>query len=159
MNSTTSLAQLKHALETQGLHAALEILNARVPHRHSFIYRLSGDSFHAISMVDKQGEQIPPILERIPFERSYCQYSVGVGQFRVTDSTHDNRLNGNVFQETVQSYIGLPLTSSQGGVWGSFCHLDSAPQTITDNEFEFLKQATKLLAQFAPREVQGKSNK
>lgn len=125
-------------------------LNRRVPHRYTVVYRFDGEAFYAMALVDKQGEAMPDLFVRVPFEESFCQFSVGIGQFKTADSMNDHRLDGHMHQATVQSYIGLPLTRPKVGLYGTFCHLDLAPQHISDSEFEFLQQATALIAEHLP---------
>ena len=125
-------------------------LNQRVPHRYTVVYRCEGDAFYTGALVDKLGEPMPDLFIRVPFEESFCQFSVGIGQFRTTDSPRDPRLDGHVHQATVQSYVGLPLTRPSIGLYGTFCHLDLVPQEISDDEFAFLQQATALIAEHLP---------
>ena len=55
MTESTALSQLQDALESQGLDAALMLLNARVPHRYTAVYRLSSEYLQRLAFIDKEG--------------------------------------------------------------------------------------------------------
>lgn len=142
------LTALKTTLETEGLNAALEGLNRRVPHRYTVIYRFDGDAFYSVAVFDKQGEPPPVLFRRVPFVDSFCQFTVGEGVFRTESSMDDRRLDGHIHQANVQSYTGLPLDDASGNLYGTFCHLDMVPQKLDETEFAFLQQATRLLSKY-----------
>ncbi len=145
---TMDLSALQATLETEGLNAALEGLNGRVPHRYTVIYRFDGDAFYSVAVYDKKGEPPPVLFKRVPFVDSFCQFTVGQGQFRTENSLCDRRLDGHIHQANVQSYTGLPLEDATGNLYGTFCHLDMVPQPLDESEFSFLKQATRLLSKY-----------
>ncbi|RZJ01679.1 MAG: hypothetical protein EOP39_23440 [Rubrivivax sp.] len=150
MTEPTFLIELQHALKEGGLMGGLTWLNRRVPHRYTVVYRFDGEAFYTIALVDKLGEPMPDLFVRVPFEDSFCQFSIGIGQFKTADSVKDQRLDGHLHQATVQSYVGLPLTRPLVGLYGTFCHLDLVPQVISDTEFAFLQQAAPLVAEHLP---------
>ena len=114
------------------------------------VYRFDGDAFYAVEVVDKQGEPAPTLFSRVPFDDSFCQFSIGLGEFRTADSINDARLDGHTHQANVQSYVGLPLLKPQGGLYGTFCHLDFVPRILSEDEYAFLQEATTVLAQHLP---------
>lgn len=148
--ASSSLLQLQRVLEASGLQAGLEMLNQRVPHRYTVVYRFDGDAFYAVAVVDKLDEAPPELFNKVPFEDSFCQFSVGRGEFKTSDSLQDHRLDGHVHQADVQSYVGLPLTEPAGGLYGTLCHLDFVPQPLSEGEFAFLQEAALLVAQHLP---------
>jgi hypothetical protein len=150
MTSTLHLDQLKQVLQQAGLLAALAFLNQRVPHRYSVVYRLEGGQFCAVAVHDKQNEEPPELFKRVPFTDSFCQFSVADGAFRSENTLQDHRLDGHVHQATVQSYTGLPIKDVRGGLYGTFCHMDLAPQQLDESEFAFLQTAIPLLAPHLP---------
>lgn len=126
--------------------SGLELLNKRVPHRFTIIYRFDGEAFFAIAVVDKLKEASPALFSRVPFEDSFCRFTVTAGQFLTAASMDDRRLDGHLHQANVQSYIGLPLTCPNGDLYGTFCHVDFVPQAIDDSEFSFMQVAGRHLA-------------
>lgn len=150
MTPTSALDELQRCLNAGGLSAGLEFLNKRVLHRFTAVYQFEGDAFKLMAMFDKLHEAVPDLLGFVPFDESFCQYSVGLGQFVTSDSMEDHRLDGHIHQATVASYVGLPLTRPQGGLYGSLCHFDLVRQRISDPEFAFLQEATPVVAQYLP---------
>jgi GAF domain-containing protein len=150
MDHALPLAQLQIALAEGGLHSGLEMLNKRVLHRFTVVYSFDGEFFRSVDVIDKLGQPAPELFRKVPFEHSFCQYSVGVGEFKTADSMRDARLAAHIHRAAVQSYVGLPISKQGGGLYGTFCHLDLVPQQISDEEFEFLQEATATLAQYLP---------
>ncbi|SFQ75256.1 GAF domain-containing protein [Variovorax sp. OK605] len=144
------LAQLQLILQSTGLRAGLEFLNRRVPHRYTIVYKFDGDAFYGMVVVDKLGEPVPALFNKVPFDDSFCRYTVGEGVFSTACSPQDSRLDGHIHQANVQSYCGLPVTNPQGGLYGTFCHLDMVPQSLGDEEFAFLQEAAALLGGYLP---------
>lgn len=150
MNLSSPLSDPRRTLESEGLRAGLEFLNRRVPHRYTVLYKLDGKAFHGLVVIDKLREPAPVLFNEVPFEDSFCQYTIGEGEFRTAASLNDARLDGHIHRGNVQSYTGLPLTDSKGDLFGTFCHLDLVPQALSDDEFEFLQRAVILLGGFLP---------
>ena len=146
----SSLEDLRAILETSGLRPALHFLNGRVPHRYTIVYRFDGEAFYGMCVVDKLREPVPALFIKVPFQDSFCQYTVADGAFKTNDTMRESRLAGHLHQVTVQSYCGLPLLDPAGALWGTFCHLDTAPQVMSEAEYEFLQHAMALLGQHLP---------
>lgn len=144
------LLDLRNTLDSAGLRAGLELLNQRVPHRYTVVYRFDGETFYGLVVIDKLKEPAPTLFNKVPFRDSFCQYTVGEGEFRTAASMSDARLAGHIHQANVQSYTGLPLTDSKGELYGTFCHLDLIPQPLSDSEFAFLQSAVVLLGGYLP---------
>lgn len=150
MHHISSIAKLRQILEISGLQAGMEFLNNRVPHRYTVVYKFDGVAFYGMLLVDKQQERSPELFKRVPFEDSFCQYTVDDGVFRTEASLDDSRLDGHIHQTTVQSYTGLPLTNSKGELYGTFCHLDTQPQSLSEDEYAFLQRAVALMGGHLP---------
>jgi GAF domain-containing protein len=149
MNLNESLTALQRALDEGGLRAGLELLNKRVPHRFTVVYRFDGQAFYGVIVVDKQNDP-PDLFNKVPFVDSFCRYTVDEGVFKTADSVRDCRLDGHIHQANVQSYIGLPLTDGVGDLYGTFCHLDFVPHEISEDEFAFMQKAAWRLAKYVP---------
>ncbi len=146
------MIKLVKLLDACNIQAGLEYLNSRVPHRFTAIYKLDGDVFILQHFVDKLGEIAPQLLTKVPFDASFCQYSVGLGQFVSEDTINDQRLNGHPNQGTLGTYVGLPLTLMPFGLYGTFCHFDFDPNLrVTDEEFEYLQGAMRVLPKYLNR--------
>ncbi len=143
-----ALDTLQDILRTQGLVAALQFLNDRVPHRFTGIYRVDGQVLHNVAVIDKQQSGDIGFLMQVPLGDSFCQFVLRDGQLITTDSSQDERLSGSPYKGVVRSYVGLPLAVVPGELFGTFCHFDFEPQPLDDSEFEFLTRAARVLPPF-----------
>jgi GAF domain-containing protein len=148
--NSTSLSALQDVLDAHGLQAGLLLLNRRVPHRFTSVYRLSDQRLRRIGFVDKQGGEGPDLAD-LPFKDSFCEISVREGQFVTTEAGMDDRLDGNPYQALVGSYVGMPLAERPGALFGTFCHYDLCGHPIDEGELAFLEQASQLLTRFCLR--------
>jgi len=135
-------------LSEQGADSALAFLNAGVPHRYSAVYRIDGGILKNVLLHDKVGEHRPAFLAEVPFETSFCQFVIRDGYFQTSASGSDHRLDGHPYQGVMVSYHGVPVLRD-GEIWGTLCHFDVLPQTLTDEEFELLREAGKISPGFA----------
>lgn len=141
----TQLSPLKDALLLSGLNAGLRVLNDRVPHRFTAVYKLDAGVMRNVAIVDKLGEVVPADFLEVPLQNSFCQFVLRDGVFRTGNSAEDSRLNGHPFQGIVSSYVGLPLSKTGDDLFGTFCHFDFPPQAVSDEEYGFLTGAVRLL--------------
>ena len=84
--------ELINELELKGLEAGLSILNRRVPHRFTAIFKLDGAMMLNVAIIDKLGEVVPESFKVIPFENSFCQFVLRNGSFTTHNSAVDDRL-------------------------------------------------------------------
>lgn len=145
MKDNFALSGFKDALQGSGLNAGLILLNKRVAHRFTAVYRLDNGIMRNVAVVDKQGEVVPQSLLEVPLEHSFCQFVLKDGSFMTQNSADEGRLQGHIYKGVLNSYVGLPLTTNNGDLFGTFCHFDFPPQEIVDEEFEFLQTAVRLL--------------
>jgi GAF domain-containing protein len=139
------------ALKSGGMEAALRVLNDRVAHRYSAVYRLTKDGrLVNLALVDKQGELCPPHLLIVPFAESFCQFTLKHGLFRTDNSALDERLDGHIYQGLVNSYHAVPFVSTEGTVKGTVCHFDTAPLPLQDEDFELLRLAARVFPIYLP---------
>jgi GAF domain-containing protein len=141
----TDLDDLQSALRHSGLNAALLLLNSRVPHRFTAVYKLDGDVMRNVAIVDKQNEVVPASFAEIPLTHSFCQFVLRDGVFITGDTSQDERLEGHAYKGILNSYVGLPLSKADGDLFGTFCHFDFPAQTVSDEEFDFLTRAVRAL--------------
>lgn len=143
--------RMAQALKAGGLLAALSVLNARIAHRYSAVYRLEGtEQLLNLALVDKQGESCPAYLHTVPYDRSFCQFAVREGQFRTDNSALDERLTGHPYQGVMNSYHSVPLVSTEGRILGTVCHFDPQALTLDEEDFELLRLAARVFATYLP---------
>lgn len=141
-----SVQQLRALIEAHGMDKALQVLNKRVPHRFTAIYRFNGEAMVNVSFADKQGEPLPPDFASVPVGSSFCQFVMRDGWLKLEGD--DPRLEGHVYRGVMQSYVGMPLMRSDSEVYGTFCHFDFPPVSIPDSEFGFLTRVAKVLPSY-----------
>ena len=140
------LPDFEHAVAEGGLSAGLLFLNRRVGHRSTALYRIIGDNLEMVELVDKLGDPETAVPAPVALLKSFCQVALKDGQLVTSDSGLDARLDGKTYQGIIKSYVGLPLSHSQGTLFGTLCHYDFSEQSIDDDEFAFLQQAAVALS-------------
>jgi GAF domain-containing protein len=145
------ISQLEEQLTKGGLKAAAEFLNSRVSYRFSTVYRLQNDVFTVVESVDKSMLSPAPIGARTEFKDSFCRFPVLYGSFTTENSGNDTRLKGLAYPSGIESYTGLPLTFPDGRLYGTFCHYDTEPRVIADDEYQFLQQAVQSLMRYVQK--------
>ena len=146
----SALTGLSVALDKER-DAAMRFLNHRIPHRYTAIYHLEHGLMRAIYLYDKQNELVPEYLAVVPLEGSLCHLVINDGVFRTDDSAHDHRLDGNRFQGVIGSYCGLPLLDNRSELFGTLCHFDLDNYILSEEEFEFMQHAARMLPKFLQR--------
>lgn len=137
--------------ESRGLAEALGQLNRRVPHRFTAVYRLEGDLFRNIALIDKAGEARPEYLEEVPMGISFCQFVLRDGAFLTTNSAHDDRLDGHPYKGVMVAYHGVPIPGAGGTLLGTLCHFDLLERPLSDAEFEHLRSVGLALPPYLPQ--------
>jgi hypothetical protein len=144
----TALAEVESALLHGGLAAALTVLNRRVPHRFTAVYRLVGQSLHNVATADKHLHLDPLDLKVVPLKDSFCQFVLRDGLFLTRESGSDVRLDGHPYSGVVGCYVGVPVRSRDGKLAGTLCHFDVESHDVTDDEYLLLDRAARLMPAF-----------
>lgn len=85
-----------------------------------------------------------------PLSHSFCQHVVRDGQsLIVEDAPNDARVcdNGAVRDLAVAAYAGMPITSADGHVLGSFCVIDMRPRKWTERELSLLHELSQCVSE------------
>jgi hypothetical protein len=143
-----ALAQVEQALAQQGLPGALAVLNRRVAHRFTAVYRLMGQSLHNVATQDKHHHLEPLDLKVVPLKDSFCQFVLRDGLFLTRDSGTDVRLSGHPYRGIVGCYVGVPIRSRDGKLAGTLCHFDLESHEVDDDEYLLLDRAARLMPAF-----------
>jgi hypothetical protein len=142
------LAEVEAALVRDGLDGALQVLNRRVPHRFTGVYRLDGAMMRNVALVDKHLHLEPVDLKVVPLKDSFCQFVLRDSVFVTSESGQDDRLVGHPYGGVVGSYVGVPISLAAGSLDGTLCHFDLANHPVADDEFLLLERAARLLPPF-----------
>ena len=141
----SALENLHGILAKHGLKVGLEFLNQRVPHRYTSVYRLQHEQLHRVAFIDKLGSSGAE-LAHAALKDSFCDIAVQEGALVVaTDIKTDKRFEAVPNPALLGSYVGLPLASKRGELFGTFCHADEHSYPLSDAEFVFLSEAAKVL--------------
>lgn len=84
-------------------------------------------------------------LRETPLSHSFCKLVVSRGQpLVIADARQDSLVSGNgaVADLGVVSYLGMPLTNSDGATLGAFCVIDGVPRDWNSQEIETLHELT-----------------
>lgn len=148
LDDGSALANFHDVLVKGGLKAGVEFLNQRVPHRFSSVYRLHHDQLHRIAFIDKLGSTGAE-LANVALKDSFCEIAVQEGALVVApDIKADKRFQDFPNPILLGSYVGLPLASRPGELFGTFCHADQQRHPLSDAEFVFLGEAAKVLESY-----------
>lgn len=139
------LKKFTRVLTSQGVHAALRFLNSRASHRFTGIYQFDAPTLRSVALLDAD----TPALTRGddgPIEATYCA-SVGRFErpFTTEDAAHDSRLRQHPARETVRSYCGVLLRTTDGQPYGTLCHFDVVPRDVPVDELALMEGAAPLL--------------
>lgn len=133
------------ALEQEGLHAALSVLNRTVPHRFTGVYLIEPDqTLRNLSLFDKAGEPCPVELQRVPLNASFCQFAVTTGGFATSNSGNDSRLQGHWAKGMYNAYAGVPILADDGTALGTLCHFDHHPKDLDYEDLDLLRLAARM---------------
>ncbi|MDM0072924.1 GAF domain-containing protein [Variovorax sp. J2P1-59] len=142
----TPTAEFEQILRNEGVLAGLRFLNQRVEHRCTAIYRLEAMTVRNLYLYDREGALLPESLGVVPLGDSFCQHAIREGAFLTDDSRADPRVDGSPFKGVVLAYHGIPLVDKSGQLFGTLCHFDFEPRRLSDQEFEFLQEAARVLS-------------
>ncbi|SDY67001.1 hypothetical protein [Hymenobacter psychrophilus] len=117
------ISEFRRVMQQQGLHAALQYLNRRTPHRYTGVFRFDGEMLRNEALFDR----LQPALEQggdAPMAVTYCSL-VGQQQapLEIIDATTDARVRG-LIDTAVVSYCGVLIRDAQGQPFGTLCHYD-----------------------------------
>ncbi|QIX62837.1 GAF domain-containing protein [Hymenobacter sp. BT18] len=110
-------------LRQNGVHAALEFLNRRTPHRYTGIYRFDADVLRNEALFDRY-QPTPQQAGPVPMAVTYCSL-VGQRQqpLEIQDASTDADIQG-LIDTPVVSYCGVLIRDAEGQPYGTLCHYD-----------------------------------
>jgi GAF domain-containing protein len=148
---TFSAERFRSEVQRGGLVTGLQLLNEPVEHRYTGIYRLEQGVLKSVELVDKDGEIKPEFLSEVPLEDSFCQFVLRDGLFRTSDTGKEPMLIGHKYQGVLLSYTGVPIVGEDGSLYGTLCHFDALRRELSEEDFEHLKEAARMIPEYLPR--------
>jgi GAF domain-containing protein len=138
-------AQLREALSGEGTRAALAFLNSQTSLRFTSLYRFDGEHLRNVTFYDREAPE-QESCDTIPVLASYCVFVRDSGmRFATAASLSDRRLDGHPKQLQVQSYCGVPLRDREGRMFGTVCHFDFEPGSVTELDVALMEQLADML--------------
>jgi len=136
------IALFTQTLQQQGVHAALDYLNQRTPHRYTGIYRFDGAMLRNEVLFDRLQPSVRHGADA-PLAATYCAL-VGRQEapLQILDASVDPLAQD--IDTAVISYCGVLIRDAQGQAYGTLCHYDL--QRTTD--LPLLEAAAQLLYQY-----------
>lgn len=133
-------------LQSQGLHAALNYLNSRTPHRYTGIFRFDGDTLRNEVLFDRS----QPAVRRgddVPLAVTYCSL-VGRAQapLQILDAATDPL--AQPITTPVVSYCGVLIRDAQGRPYGTLCHYDMQRCQERTTDLPLLEAAVNQLFEY-----------
>ena len=146
MDSTSiSLQHLRSILRVGDVRAALIFLNGLTEHRFSALYRFDADTLTNKFFFDRENPAVE-LTPDIPIMASYCVHVRSTHDtFKTPDSLHDARVEDHPKRQEVRSYCGVPLCDVNGEVFGSICHFDFRPLSISDSNVQLMEAVAPLI--------------
>ena len=134
----------------QSVHAALEYLNRRTPHRYTGLFRFDGDALHNEALFDRNQPSVQQGTVA-PLATTYCAL-VGRVQAPVhfPDAALDPRVQGLV-QYPARSYCGVLIHDGLGHPYGTLCHYDLQRCQERTTDIPLLEAAAALFYQYLRR--------
>jgi len=137
--------QLRTQLASGGPRAALAYLNSLTSQRFTSLYRFDGEHLRNITFFDREAPELES-CDTIPVLASYCVFVRDAGtRFATSAALEDRRLDGHPKQLQVQSYCGVPLRDREGRMFGSVCHFDFGPGSVSELDVSLMEHLANLL--------------
>lgn len=144
-----ALLQLRMRVIEGDVRGALALLNAEAGHRFTALYRFDDETLRNLWLYDREHPEIER-CEDIPVLASYCVYvRERRAPFRVDDSGADERVSGHPKRDSIRAYCGVPLIDRSGRMFGTVCHFDLQPRTISDRSVALMQALAPLLQRYS----------
>jgi CheY-like chemotaxis protein len=144
-HSGTLLEDLVGLVARGDLFGLVSFLNDRGEYRFTSLARFEDDSVVQMAHVDReQGNAVaagdPPLVD------AYCLHTRNLrAPLVVEDARLDRSIPVALRREGVVSYGGVPLSRTDGTIFGALCHYDIQPRTPGRGVLETLERVARLL--------------
>ena len=134
-------------LRSRDPHDVCAILNRRVPHRFTGIYRVDPPLLRNLRLFDGDHPEVRD-ADPTPLAETYCSVVLASQEpFATADSLRDDRVTGHPASVAVRSYCGVPLRRADGTPFGTLCHFDVVARPVPTSEIPLMKRAATLVMQ------------
>lgn len=138
---------IERLLAQDRLHDVLRLLNDRVEHRFTGLYRFDPPTLRNVALFDMANPDIE-VGADTPLRETYCSVVGETGKpFDTGDASADPRLEAHPARETTIAYCGAPLRARDDErPFGTLCHFDVVPRQIPAGEIPVLEAVAPLIA-------------
>lgn len=152
-----TLQQLRAHVRDSDLRGALALLNAHTAHRFTSLYRFDDETLRNVWFFDREHPE-RDTCDDIPVLASYCVFvRDGRATFRLEDAYADARVADHPRREEIRAYCGVPLIDDMGRMFGTVCHFDFQPRTISDENVALMEALAPMLRRYSPSAAPGAS--
>lgn len=143
-----AVAELRAALERDGVRGALRYLNGRTRHRYTGIYRFDPPMLRSVVLYDRENPEMQ-VGGDTRIEQSYCSLVRDEERpVAIANADEDDRATAHPARARYQAYCGTPVRDREGRCVGSLCHFDSRPRLVPAGEIPLLERAAELFTPY-----------
>ena len=138
---------MAQVLSSDGVLAALQLLNRRTRFRFTGLYRVEPLLLRNIHLFDRENPNLNVSGTVSPLTVGYCGIACATAApFVTSDAREDHRLESHPARESMISYCGVPIRSRSGIPWGTLCHFDLRPRLAPPGEATHLETVAPIFA-------------
>lgn len=138
---------------------ALRVLDTEAEPAFDAIVRMVSRAFGApialVSLLDERRQwfkaRVGLDVSETPRKQAFCNYTIqGTSPLVVPDATKDPRFAESALvteEPFVRSYLGAPLISAEGDVYGALCAMDSTPVDWTREQIAMLQDLAEVVVE------------
>ena len=148
-----TLEELSGLLDEKGVVEVLRHLNARLSYRYTALYQYDGSTLRNLALVDRL-EPATTAGANVPVDTSFCSVlRRDRASFSSNEGKLDPRVAGLPLREDIKSYCGALVRNADGTPFGSLCHFDHVPRSVSETELALLEQFAPALARVVATDV------
>ncbi len=141
---TNSIEVFTQSLGSEGLHAALRVLNSHTPHRFTGVYRYDGEMLRNVALFDRWNPETTTGPDA-PMRETFCALVPAAGgSLAVVDGKVDSRFPW-MQANAVICYTGVMIKDEAGQPFGTVCHFDLERCEAGSSQLPLMQRATELI--------------
>lgn len=138
---------VRRLLDEGRLHDVLRLMNERVEHRFTGVYRFDRPTLRNVALFDAANPDIK-VGSDTPLMETYCAIAGESGKpFQTGNARDDQRLTEHPARESTLAYCGAPLRIGEAEPFGTLCHFDVVPRSIPSAELPVLEAVAPVIAE------------
>lgn len=131
------------------MREALGILNERTRYRFTGLYHVEPPLLRNEYLFDRENPSLSLGGDANPLSDTYCGIVAAAEQpFVAADARTDARLTSHPARDSIVSYVGVPVRSIDGRIFGTLCHFDYRPRILPLDEVAVLEAISRCVSQW-----------